>query len=90
MTLAALESSGAVTGDFERQLRFYGSLADAPGTTDLTCYGESRSSPKSYYRHHLAALCSEVVFADAETVLHKRDQLGCVLLRAPPGGAGVT
>ena len=39
-------------------------------------YGESRSSPRDYYRHHLAALSSALVFADTTTLLDKAASLG--------------
>ena len=40
-----------------------------PVTRDHTLYGDSTASPSSFYRHHLAAHSSAVVFTDADTVL---------------------
>ena len=37
---------------------------------DTTRYGVARSSPATFYRHHLAAHSAAVVHADATTILN--------------------
>ena len=39
--------------------------ARARGTQDGTTYGRSRSSTKSFFRQHLAAVSSAIVYQDA-------------------------
>ena len=59
------ESTGALS---RRAVQLLGALARkarAPGTQDKTAYGRSRSSTKSFFRHHLAAISSAIVYQDA-------------------------
>ena len=37
---------------------------------DSTLYGTSKTSPSTYPAHHLAAISSAIVFADATSVMH--------------------
>ena len=41
--------------------------------------------PKDYYRHHLAAHCSAVVYADAAVLLNDAASLGYDLVRGEFG-----
>ena len=41
-------------------LRALGTAARAPDACDTTCYGMSRSSPRSFYAHHAAAISAAV------------------------------
>ena len=84
-TLLVSESSGAVNGALDATLRRNAKLARAPGTKDFTQYGEARASPKDYYRHHLAAHCSAVVYADAAVLLNEAANLGYGLVRGEFG-----
>ena len=84
-TLLVSESSGAVNGALEATLRRNAKLARAPGTKDFTQYGEARASPKDYYRHHLAAHCSAVVYADATVLLNEAANLGYGLVQGEFG-----
>ena len=68
-TLLLTETSGAIAPAFDALLRRYARLAREHGTVDYTVYGESRSSPRDFYRHHLAAHSQAVVFADVSTLL---------------------
>ena len=69
----------------EATLRRNAKLARAPGTKDFTQYGEARASPKDYYRHHLAAHCSAVVYADATALLTAAANLGYGLVQGEFG-----
>ena len=70
VTLLVAESTGALSPSFWRALRALASQASAPTTHDSTVYGTSRSSPSSFYDHHLTALSAAIVSADAATVQH--------------------
>ena len=35
-----------------------------------TCYGTARTSPRSYFPHHTAAISAAIAFADATSVMH--------------------
>ena len=62
---AATESTGALS---RRAVQLLGALARkarASGKQDKTAYGRSRSSTKSFFRHHLAAISSAIVYQDA-------------------------
>ena len=41
-----------------------------PGTHDSIVYGSGRASPQGFYAHHVAAISSAVVHADALTVVN--------------------
>ena len=52
---------------------------------DATVYGAARTSPTSYYAHHLAAISASIVTADALVVL----QAAAHLAEAGPTAHGV-
>ena len=54
---------------FRDLLRLYGRVAGRPYAHDATVYGAARTSPTSYYAHHLAAISASIVTADALVVL---------------------
>ena len=56
-------------------LRALGKRSLLPTTQDSTCYGESSSSPQSFYAHHAAAISAAIVSADADTVANKASSL---------------
>ena len=85
LSLFVAENSGAVNGVVDATLRRNARLSRAPSTKDYTLYGEARASPKDYYRHHLAAHCSAVVYADATTLLTEGANLGYGLVRGEFG-----
>ena len=63
--LFVTESTGALS---RRAVQLLGALARkarARGTQDKTAYGRSRSSTTSFFRHHLAAISSAIVYQDA-------------------------
>ena len=70
VTLLVAETTGALSPTFARALRALASKASAPTTHDSTVYGTSRSSPSSFHDHHLAAISTAIVAADAVTVQH--------------------
>ena len=41
-----------------------------PGTHDATVYGTSRASPHCFYAHHVAAISSAIVHANALILLN--------------------
>ena len=67
--MIATETSGAVCASYDATLRRYDRVSREPGTHDYSAYGTSRSSPATFYAHHLAAHSAAVVFTDAATVL---------------------
>ena len=66
--LLASESTGALSPDVIRLLRELAKTARGTDGHDSTVYGLSRASPKSFFPHHLAAISSAIVRADACSV----------------------
>ena len=48
----------------------YSKQAKAPTTHDSTCYGTARTSTRSYFPHHTAAISTAIAFADATSFMH--------------------
>ena len=69
VTLLATETSGAVSATVDALYRRYDRISREPGTVDYTAYGVSRTSPRTFHRHHLAAHAAAVVFTDAATLV---------------------
>ena len=70
VTLLVAETTGAISRAFDLLLRRLSKLATAPDTVDHTRYGLAPSSPRGFYRHHLAQHSAAVTHADAVTVLN--------------------
>ena len=51
-----------------RLIRRLATHVTTPEGHDGTAYGLSRLSPQSFYRHHLSAISSAIVYADALVV----------------------
>ena len=68
VSLHVAESTGAVSASFDAALRALGKESRAATTHDSTVYGVARSSPRTFYAHHIAAHSHAVVMADAVTV----------------------
>ena len=70
VTLLATESSGALSHCTVRLIRRLAAHVATPEGHDATVYGLrlSPSSPQSFYRHHLSAISSAIVHADALVV----------------------
>ena len=68
VTLLVSESTGAISPDFFRALCALDKQSRLRTTHDATTYGVSRSSPRTFLDHHLAAHSSAVVLADATTL----------------------
>ena len=79
VTLCHAETNGAVAPAFDALLRRLARLAREPGVQDCTSYGESASSPRDFYRHHLAAHSAAVSSADATVVLEHVRHLNFLL-----------
>ena len=69
--LLASESTGALSGPFVKLLKTLDKLAKSPEGHDSTVYGLGRASPQSFFRHHVAAISSAIVCADALAIRNK-------------------
>ena len=58
------ESTGALGHGLILMLRALARYAALPEGHDSTMYGMGSASPSSFYRHHLAAISSALIFAD--------------------------
>ena len=68
-TLLVTETTGALAPNTVRLLLELAKQAKAPTTHDSTRYGTSKTSPGTYLAHHLAAISSAIVFADATSIM---------------------
>ena len=85
MLLLMTESTGALGAALIMLLRALARTATLPSGGDTTVYGTSRASPRAFYPHHLAAISSAIVGADAHTVLaHAAHETFMLSLGAPP------
>ena len=66
--LHVCESTGAMSGPLDEAFRALDKQSRLPTTHDSTVYGTARSSPRTFYAHHVAAHSAAVVFADAGTI----------------------
>jgi len=66
--LLGAETTGAFLPGLELLLKVLARQARAPGTHDSTVYGTARSSARTFYPHHAAAISSSIVTADALTI----------------------
>ena len=73
--LLVFESTGAMSAGVIRLLRSLAAAAKRPEVQDTTIYGAGRASPRTFYRHHLAAISSAIARADAQTVLRHATDL---------------
>ena len=78
-TPLAAESSGALSRDTVRLIRRLATHVATPEGHDATAYGLSRSSPQSFYRHHLSAISSAIVCADALVVRARAESYAFML-----------
>ena len=69
VSLLVTESTGALSAATVRMLLALAKQASAPTTHDSTCYGTARTSPRSYFAHHTAAISAAIVSADATSVM---------------------
>ena len=82
--LLGMESTGALFHTFALFLRMLGRQSTAPGTHDSTAYGTTRASPKTFYRHHTAAISAAVTSADATVLLNVAASMSFELTFALP------
>ena len=66
--LLVTECTGAMSHQLVQLLRTLSRVAGAAGNHDTTIYGTSRSSPRKFYQHHLAAVSAAIVTADAKVI----------------------
>jgi hypothetical protein len=73
VTLLVTESTGALSASFAKALRTLGKQSREPGVRDSTIdlYGTARSSPRGFSAHHMAAISSAIVMADATVILNQ-------------------
>ena len=84
IVLLGMESTGAMFHPLALLLKLLGRQSTAPGTHDSTTYGDTRASPKTFYRHHSAALSAAVTSADATVLLNVAAALSFELTYALP------
>ena len=82
--LLGMESTGAMFHVFALHLQLLGRLSTTPGTHDSTVYGTAPASPKTFYRHHTAAISAAVVYADANVLLNAAASASFELTRDLP------
>ena len=68
VSLHVAESTGAVSPSFDAAFRTLDKESRLKTTHDSTVYGIARSSPRTFYAHHMAAHSAAVVMADAVTL----------------------
>jgi len=66
--LLVTESTGAMCPALIHLLLALSRCVKLPGACDTTVYGTSRASHRDFFPHHLAAISSAIVFADANTL----------------------
>ena len=82
--LLATESTGALSRGVTTLLSALAKSTRGPDGHDSTVYGTGRASPKSFYTHHLAAISSAIVRADALTLRNAAASLAFALTHALP------
>ena len=81
--LLVSESTGALSRGITTLLSCLAKAVRAPEGHDSTVYGTGRASPKSFYTHHVAAISSAIVRADALLVRNAAASLAFQLAHAP-------
>ena len=81
--LLASESTGAVSRGVTTLLSCLAKSVLAPDGHDSTVYGAGRASAKFFYTHHIAAISSAIVRADALLVRNAAASLAFELAYAP-------
>ena len=66
--LLVCEPTGACNPTLTRLLRDTSKAIGLPGIHDTSVYGTSRAAPRSFFPHHLAAISSAIVCADARSI----------------------
>ena len=66
--LLATESTGALSPAVILLLKELAKAAQGTDGVDSTVYGLGRASPQSFFPHHLAAISSSIVRADALSI----------------------
>ena len=81
--LLVSESTGALSRAVTTLLSCLAKAVRAPEGHDSTVYGTGRASTKSFYTHHVAAISSAIVRADALLVRNAAASLAFQLAHAP-------
>ena len=69
LALLATEITGALTPETIRHYKRLAANVARGDAVDLTVYGTGRASPRDFLTHHVAALSTALVAADAHNVL---------------------
>ena len=67
--LLVSESTGALSASVVYLLRMLARTASLPTGNDTTVYGTSRTSPQSFFPHHLAAISAAIAQAESHTLI---------------------
>ena len=67
--LLVTESTGAMSDDLVHLLRSLAYHKKVDGHRDTTIYGLGRMSVQSFFQHHMSAISSAIVLADAQTLV---------------------
>ena len=81
--LLVTETTGAFSSSLDTLLRALGTAARAPDACDTTRYGSSRSSPRTFYAHHAAAVSAAVQAHESLTLENAAASLARSLLANP-------
>ena len=58
----------ATAHSLEKALGALATISELPEVDGTTIYGTSRSSPRSFYGHHAAAVSAAIVFAESAVI----------------------
>ena len=67
--LLVSESTGALSASVVYLLRMLARTASLPTGNDTTVYGTARTSPQSFFLHHITAISSAIAGAESKAVL---------------------
>ena len=68
MLLLVAETTGALSPNVIFALRSCARVASMPTGNDTTVYGTSRTSPQSFFSHHLAAISAAIAQAESHVL----------------------
>ena len=81
--LLVTETTSAFSSSLDTLLRALGTATRAPDACDTTHYGSSRSSPRTFYAHHAAAVSAAVQAHESLTLENAAASLARSLLANP-------
>ena len=84
-TLAIIEITGGMNLGLYRLLARWQHAGSLPRTADNTVYGSARSAPRSFLRHHAAAIVHALLRARSESILADASRRHELLTQLAPG-----